>query len=52
MFSITGNFITGCMVGFEYVNEKELFEDEEDATEAHLVIDFFIVRLIISWEIL
>jgi hypothetical protein len=42
MFTITMNFITGMMVGIEYV-----FDDEDEIH--HLALDLFIVRFLFSW---
>lgn len=41
---LTINFITGAMLGFEYVQDHE-FEDMH-----HIVLDLVIVRLLFTWE--
>lgn len=38
------NFISGLMLGFEYVGAGEADD------ESHLVFDLFFVRILISWQ--
>lgn len=40
------SFITGMMLGLEYVEERDFFEDSE---VKYLVIDLLILRLVFTW---
>jgi len=49
MFSISLSFISGVMLGFEFVSDNDLLDDSYK--ENHFVMDLLIVRVLVSWGI-
>lgn len=40
------SFITGMMLGLEFVEERDFFDD---SPVKYLVVDLFILRLVFTW---